>query len=139
MMFTATHLIATQNREPEAWARQKVCFAAVGMPGADLPSRDRLERLLSPPPPRLALHVLAPVRVLGSEQIVRSAKQSQVVGFRRSAAFARGLSVIQLQPGLAAAALTVGTHPATSEPIAFEYRAPRGTGNVTPMAWQRRW
>jgi len=102
-----------------------------------LPSRGRVALLVCSLPPRLSLHVLAPVRVLGSEEIVSAAKQSQVV-WSRSAAFAHGLSVVQLQPSLAAAARAVGTHPAASEPIAFECCAARGTGNVRPMGWQRR-
>jgi hypothetical protein len=103
-----------------------------------LPSRGRIERLLCPLPPRLSLHVLAPVRLFGSEQIVRSAKQSQIVWFR-SAAFARWLSVVQLQPSSAATARAVDIHPAATETIAFEHCAARGKGNVRPMGGQRRW
>ena len=118
-------------------ASEKVCCSCRNAQRG-LPSRGRIERLLCPLPPRLSLHVLAPVRLFGSEQIVRSAKQSQIVWFR-SAAFARWLSVVQLQPSSAATARAVDIHPAATETIAFEHCAARGKGNVRPMGGQRRW
>jgi hypothetical protein len=87
-------------------------------------------------PPHLgSLHVRARVNMLGSELIVRSAEQPQVVGFG-AAAFARGLAVVELEPGPAAAAHAVSVGPAAAEPLAFEHHAACGARNVrTARGW----
>jgi len=79
-------------------------------------------------PPYAALDVGTAVGALGGELIVRSAEQTQVVGFG-AAALASRLAMVDLEPSLTAAANAMRIDPVAAEPIAFEYCPARGTGN----------
>ena len=81
-----------------------------------------------PSPLRRSCDVLAAVGSFSGETIVRSAEQAQVFGLG-GAALAGGLSVVELQPGVAVAACALGINPAAPEPIAFEDRAARRARN----------
>ena len=67
--------------------------------------------------------------MFGSEAVVGSAEQPQIIRIR-NAAFASRMSMVELQPSWAAAAHTVSIDPAATEPIAFEHRPAGGAENV---------